>query len=496
VPPLWALTLCFGVMSGLGAISQAALPILLPSAAAYLSPESAAATTGLITALTGGSSLFSPLLGQLADRKADFRLPLLIANAIQLTGYIGSLLSLLVRSVGGYIASATLVAMGGNACLMLSFALAGAYGALAPHRASSITSTLVLSTTLLQSAGLGLLTTFPFTPPTPSSSASAPQTAPLSLVSVYILTALAALSPGGLFCLPRRWLQPQRAGTGTSTGGVGVSTSAGAGASMAACNDVSAGAPPACVAYAVLGRYVCGAAYRPLLLLTAAISAVNGAVYFLINFYLYYLEDHTSVGEAAASWFSAVSGYATLALALLVLPMGACLDCAPRYRTYLACMLLLALITAATPHVHRAEPLGWFCVPAAMTAFQALNLLSLPLLVTAIPEPAAMSRDITMSTSVQAVAMALNAFGLGLVLQRAATGELMLGGRHRYALAGYQASFGAAAGEILVGAAGILFCGELVRRSSGMRGEAQALMEPSRQACSRSSTRDQKTENV
>jgi len=52
------------------------------------------------------------------------------------------------------------------------------------------------------------------------------------------------------------------------------------------------------------------------------------------------------------------------------------------------------------------------------------------------------------------------------------------------------------AGEILVGAAGILFCGELVRRSSGMRGEAQALMEPSRQACSRSSTRDQKTENV
>ena len=80
-----------------------------------------------------------------------------------------------------------------------------------------------------------------------------------------------------------------------------------------------------------------------------------------------------------------------------------------------------------------------------------------------------------MSTSVQAVAMASNAFVMGRVLERAATSEFVLGGRLRYSLEGYKFAMGAAAVEILVGAVGIIICGEIVRRHKAGSEDRMAL---------------------
>ena len=469
VPSAWALIVAFSVLGGLGAILQAALAVVSPTAAAFLAPESAAATTGLISALTGASSLISPVLGQLADQQRSFRAPFLIANSFQALGVLGVLAGVVSRSVHLYTLSATLSAMGGNACLMLSFALAGAYGALAPARASAITSTLILATTLLQSLGLALLATYPL------ASASAPSE--LSLTSLVVLCCLSLLSPVALLCLPLAWLQPRaHAGEGSAPCET-VTPTNDAGERAVGVLECARGA------LTVVTRYCTNREYMPLLLLTLAVSLVTGAVYFMLNFLLYFLEDWTSVGDNAVTWFSAVSGYATLLLAALVVPMGACLDALPRFRTYTAWLLVLTAVTAATPHVRSPAPLGWLFIPALMTAFQALNLLGIPMILATLPDRATLSRcdaqfhptthalmnlppasrDITMSTSVQAVAMALNAFVMGRVLEQAETTEFMLGGRLRYSLEGYELAMGAAAVEILVGAVGIVVCGEIVR---------------------------------
>ena len=377
VPSAWELILAFSVLGGVGAILQAALAVLSPTAAAFLAPESAAATTGLISALTGASSLISPVLGQLADRQGSFRSPFLIANAIQALGVWCVLGSVVSRSVTLYTLGATLSAMGGNACLMLSFALAGAYGALTPSRASAITSTLILSTTLIQSLGLALFATYPL--------ASASTPSELSLTSLLVLCCLVLLSPAAVLCLPRRWLQP----TGVEVDGA-----------LAENDPCTGNVGPRTMertarpygALVVLRQYCTERKYAPLLLLTAAVSLVTGAVYFMLNFMLYYLEDWTTVAGDAVTWFSAVSGYATLLLAAIVVPMGACLDPLPRFRTYVAWLFVLATVTAAAPYVRDPAPLGWLFIPALMTAFQALNLLGIPMILATLPDRATLSR--------------------------------------------------------------------------------------------------------
>ena len=416
---------------GSGFLTQISMiTILAPTLSAILAPANAAAVSMKGIGFTQISTIATPILGNMADRRRSFQAAATLTTWLNVIAIVMLIVIVESReavgewlSVAAFYAVCLLIGFSGNGSFELALGTVGVYSSAYPEYASSYTAVAVLC---------GLFVTV-FAMVTVSMR-------PISdghLEAVYIYAGILIANEVAKTCfLSKSFFQPYKLlwwfDPSSST-------------------PVESGPSPNFVRdllhdWKEAVRNWSSTEYRAVVHVVGAVVSFFFAQMVLSSLLLYFLEDQTSLGEDAQEFFTSTTAIVNLGAAIIAIPFGKCLDRLQRPLEVLAVLLFCS--GAAFAGILLAASNVFWAIPG-QAIFNLITLFSsvavLPAFMAVTVNQQTIARDVTVMLTIGSVIPGIASLFISQVI--GLFGRVQVPGRERlaYTLRGYEVVIGATA---------------------------------------------------
>lgn len=410
----------------------------IPAMAQIIEPDSAAQTAIIANGINQFGAVATPLLVRLADKRLEFSCPMSAATWLSLAStYLLALVIEYRTALGGLAIYAMhicvfVIGFATNAGLNMAFALTAAYSLPFPEKAASYASVYALMPLVYATVAGSLGAAMPVREDTVNATgvleivAAAEPPTKVHLEGVYVILFIGiVIEFVRLVFLPKRYLSPHNYYMTPEQ--------------RAAAEEMAAYLKAQSTSEDSVRDWL-SRAYRPMLLFTCSVTALLLEIIGIISVIVYFFEDHTTLGEDAASFYSGTLAIGSLISMCIIFPVGNWLE---RINRPLFVYVIFSATTALMPLPVLLSPYGIiFAVPSTflfsiyITIF---GLTLLPALLTTVTAPEHISRDTSIMFAIAAIGPGIMALFTSPFLAR--FGEEAVPGRRRprYAMAGYVA---------------------------------------------------------